>query len=211
MDIIDIIDKDWLILESKNHYELDYIHFMINILKPFIQFKKSNEESHINILHFNSKSNKFEDINISEFIHFIQIVFPKLIKKKIKCIKNSLLLSNYEKDAFKIFINIGSIDFKKLYIDNNDHNSLLKNDNLNIDYNKYLDLDTNDINKLKLYYGINCKGYEYPIEKGSEIIKYENDLNEKLAYFEHLLIFNYIKHKKIKYVLRFIKNLHYVI
>ena len=74
----DIDDKPQTFIDMKNHYEIEYLHFMINILEPFIEFKsgQSNDVTIIlpklfKLLFIVLFFNILEAILIIEFLTFI--------------------------------------------------------------------------------------------------------------------------------------------
>ena len=75
----DIDDKPQTFIDMKNHYEIEYLHFMINILEPFIEFK-SGQSNDVTIIFKGKEASENKVINTKQFIHFIQITFPNFIK-----------------------------------------------------------------------------------------------------------------------------------
>ena len=191
------------------HYELDYINFMIEVLKPFIEFQRSNilEGTPIRIcLKRSGKMN--EVIDIKKFIHFIQKTFPEIIKKEINIINSEIYSINCERDAFKALISMSIEDYKQEYINNH---KIQKDPN--VDYQKFIDMDWNEMDKMREFYGFTNK---YNVNctmdlQNTEYYKKRKYLNNKSTYFSQLFKFNFINHGLIEDVLKFINNLEYVI
>ena len=199
------------ILSNKDYYELEYINFMIEVLKPFIEFQRVSSRgcsvgSVDQIRIYFKKSG--EMIDKKQFIHFIQITFPEKIKEEINNVEYSISrknLYNAEKKIFKAFLEMDRNDFKNEYVLQSD-----KNDSTIA--TKFLNSNYVEIDKYRTYYGIPIPNNDHvegcsTLPEAEKIINFKNEL----TYFNKLLTFNFHKHKQIEDVLKFINSLDYVI
>ena len=99
-------------------YEIQYVQFMIKLLEPSIDFKVVNtDESIINLAGepslkkglkmFVKKEHDVliqESIDKNQFIQFIQVEFPKLVKKKQTIINDEIQWEIEEKEKFQTHI-----------------------------------------------------------------------------------------------------------
>ena len=201
-------------LSNKDYYELEYIYFMIEVLKPFIEFKRVSSrgcsvrsgQGTDQIRIYLKRSS--EMIDKKQFIHFIQITFPEKIKEEINNVEYSISrknLYNAEKKIFKAFLEMDRNDFKNEYVLQSD-----KNDSTIA--TKFLNSNYVEIDKYRTYYGIGIPTNDQ-VEGCSALPQAEkkSTLKNKLTYFNKLLTFNFHKHKQIEDVLKFINSLDYVI
>tara|TARA_Y100000817_G_scaffold219816_1_gene173345 strand:+ start:3308 stop:3940 length:633 start_codon:yes stop_codon:yes gene_type:complete len=201
-------------LSNKDYYELEYIYFMIEVLKPFIEFKRVSSrgcsvrsgQGTDQIRIYLKRSS--EMIDKKQFIHFIQITFPEKIKEEINNVEYSISrknLYNAEKKIFKAFLEMDRNDFKNEYVLQSD-----KNDSTIA--TKFLNSNYVEIDKYRTYYGIPIPNNDHvegcsALPEAEKIINFKNEL----TYFNKLLTFNFHKHKQIEDVLKFINSLDYVI
>ena len=201
-------------LSNKDYYELEYIYFMIEVLKPFIEFKRVSSrgcsvrpgQGTDQIRIYLKRSS--EMIDKKQFIHFIQITFPEKIKEEINNVEYSISrknLYNAEKKIFKAFLEMDRNDFKNEYVLQSD-----KNDSTIA--TKFLNSNYVEIDKYRTYYGIPIPNNDHvegcsTLPEAEKIINFKNEL----TYFNKLLTFNFHKHKQIEDVLKFINSLDYVI
>lgn len=202
-------ESNYTYIDMKNHYEIEYINFFINVLEPFIRFKKnhsvSSNESYITIIYKDkTKENSEEDnsdegivekeINIKEFIFFLQISFPKYLNNEVNQINKLLNKESLDKKIFEKFLKLGLDDFKEFY--NKEENKEEKNGM----YESIIKMNKEDIDKMTKFYR-DEKGYK-------EITKI---MTSKLNYLKRLLDFNREKHSKIEDILNLVKNIEYLI
>ena len=201
-------------LSNKDYYELEYIYFMIEVLKPFIEFKRVSSrgcsvrsgQGTDQIRIYLKRSS--EMIDKKQFIHFIQITFPEKIKEEINNVeysKSRIKLYNAEKRIFKAFLEMDRNNFKNEYVLQSD-----KNDSTIA--TKFLNSNYVEIDKYRTYYGIPIPNNDHvegcsALPEAEKIINFKNEL----TYFNKLLTFNFHKHKQIEDVLKFINSLDYVI
>ena len=201
-------------LSNKDYYELEYIYFMIEVLKPFIEFKRVSSrgcsvrsgQGTDQIRIYLKRSS--EMIDKKQVIHFIQITFPEKIKEEINNVeysKSRIKLYNAEKRIFKAFLEMDLNNFKNEYVLQSD-----KNDSTIA--TKFLNSNYVEIDKYRTYYGIGIPTNDQ-VEGCSALPQAEkkSTLKNKLTYFNKLLTFNLHKHKQIDDVLKFINSLDYVI
>ena len=181
----------------KNHYELEYIHFMVNILEPFIYFKKNEGESDGGIIiMYKGKFEKDEkkvsekEINIKQFIHFIQITFPIFIKEEIDILKEEIDEGKKQQDTFNIYNQLGMDGFKDRYKGKEDDKY----------YKKIIDSNEEELNNIKSFYQ-DVNGYS----------RLSKAMASKSSYLERLLNFNKLKHSKIEDVINLFMNIEYII
>jgi hypothetical protein len=79
-------------------YELQYVQLMVNILNPYIKFKKVEQKMEIYL----KKDRSLHTINKKQFIYFIQFDLPRII-----CMRSKPLYEEKieEKRKHKAFIN----------------------------------------------------------------------------------------------------------
>ena len=191
----DIDDKPQTFIDMKNHYEIEYLHFMINILEPFIEFK-SGQSNDVTIIFKGKEASENKVINTKQFIHFIQITFPNFIKDEIINLKEQISIEHKGKDTFERFIKLGLDEFKEEYTKNN-NNKEEEEDGI---YNTIINMKDEEIEKRKKFYS-----------DPNEYSKLDNIFNSKLTYLDRLLNFNKEKHSKVEGVLTFIKNIKYIL
>ena len=204
-------------LSNKDYYELEYINFMIEVLKPFIEFQRvssrgcsvgSGQGTDKIRIYLKRSGVINEMIDRKQFIHFIQITFPEKIKEEINNVeysKSRIKLYNAEKRIFKAFLEMDLNNFKNEYVLQSD-----KNDSTIA--TKFLNSNYVEIDKYRTYYGIGIPTNDQ-VEGCSALPQAEkkSTLKNKLTYFNKLLTFNLHKHKQIEDVLKFINSLDYVI
>ena len=199
-------------LSNKDYYELEYINFMIEVLKPFIEFKRVSSRScsvrsgqGTDQIRIYLKISG-ENIDKKQFIHFIQITFPEKIKEEINNIEYFISrknLYNAEKKIFKAFLEMDRNDFKNEYVLQSD-----KNDSTIA--TKFLNSNYVEIDKYRTYYEIPIPNNDH-VEGCSDLAEKIINFKNEITYFNKLLIFNLHKHKQIDDVLKFINSLDYVI
>ena len=112
METIDLYQFGFDYRTNDFSYEIQYVQFMIKLLEPSIDFKVVNtDESIINLAGepslkkglkmFVKKANGIQElIDKNQFIQFIQIEFPKLVKKKQTIINDEIKWEIDEKEKF---------------------------------------------------------------------------------------------------------------
>ena len=188
----------------KQHYEIDYINFMIQVLKPFIIFTPG-PEGNVSIYRPVKRRGvaRRNVCTVKEYVYFIQKEFPEMIKGEMEVIKSDIRKMNCEKDAFFSFLRLGEKSFITEYL----NNDKMEKD-LNVDYNKIIEMKWDEIEELREYYGI--KDDKLNTENNSDYLKEGETLKNKLNYFDQLLYFNFTKHCTIDSILKFLKNLEYI-
>ena len=95
-------------------FEIQYVQFMVELLKPYVEFEQFNTtESTVNLAGesvlkkglkmFLKKENGIqESIDANQFIQFIQGDFPYIIQEKINMYKGELDKEEKEKKNFEI-------------------------------------------------------------------------------------------------------------
>ena len=105
-------------------YELQSIQLMIEILKPYILFKKPDKGEKVEIYQFMNDKKEQKQLTIKEYIHFIQIKYPKIIsdeietileRNRVETIKKELFDSRRRNGEFKLPLFIGTSDDKGIY------------------------------------------------------------------------------------------------
>ena len=95
-------------------FEIQYVQFMVKLLKPYVEFEQFNTtESTVNLAGesvlkkglkiFLKKENGIqESIDANQFIQFIQVDFPYIIREKVNMYKGELDKEEKEKKNFEI-------------------------------------------------------------------------------------------------------------
>ena len=172
-------------------YELQSMQLMIDILQPYITFKK--EEGKDTQIYIVTENKDEKHITMKEYIHFTQMIFPKIIQEEIddlsdqnqkETIKKEIFNSRRSNGVFRLPLFLGTGDDIKYGLYTHEFNQM----------------SVEELTKLKEYYkgGINSL-YN---EKMKEI-------DEKSVYLENVRILNRRMNGKIQDVVQFIRNLEY--
>ena len=93
-------------------FEIQYVQFMVELLKPYVEFRHFNTTENIvdivgasvpkkELKMFLKKENGIQElINVTQFIHFIQIEFPKIIDEKSNIYHRKMHDEKIKKDDF---------------------------------------------------------------------------------------------------------------
>jgi len=172
-------------------YELQSIQLMIEILKQYILFEKQDKEGIVHIYQIMNDKKAKEPLTIKEYIHFIQIKFPKIISEEIETIlelnrvetiKKELFDSRRKNGDFKLPLFIGTSDDKGIY------------EFFIEDFNQK---DNEALSEIRKYY----KGDQYKENKDLRDEKYSN--------LKELQDFIRLKNGAIRDVIQFLENLNY--
>ena len=186
-------DAGQMFIDMKDHYEIEYINFIINILEPFIDFKFNKGDDVIKIFYKDSKlPGGKKEISVKEFIHFIQISFPRFIKEEANDLRKVINKEHQDKDTFERFLKLGIDEFKDSYV-----KQKKEKDDM---YDTVINMNTDEIEKRKTFYN-DDKGY-------NELSKV---MRSKLTYLDRLLHFNKEKHSKIDDILKLVENIKYLL
>ena len=172
-------------------YEIQSMQLMIDILQPYMTFKK--EEGKDTQIYMVSEEKDEKPITMKEYIHFIQIIFPKMIQGEIDSLYDQKQKDTIMKEIFESRRSNGEFRLP-LFLGTGD----------DIKYGLYThefnQMSVEELTKLKEYYkgGINSL-YN---EKMKEI-------DEKSVYLENVRILNRRMNGKIQDVVQFIRNLEY--
>ena len=172
-------------------YELQSMQLMIDILQPYITFKK--EEGKDTQIYIVTENKDEKHITMKEYIHFTQMIFPKIIQEEIddlsdqnqkETIKKEIFNSRRSNGVFRLPLFLGTGDDIKYGLYTHEFNQM----------------SVEELTKLKEYYkgGINSL-YN---EKMKEI-------DEKSVYLENVRIQNRKMNGSIQDVIQFIRNLEY--
>ena len=170
-------------------YELQSIQLMIDILKPYILFKKSSEEDIQIYQMIEGKENK--KLTVNEYIRYIQIIFPNIIhgeietlheRNRIETVKKEVIDSRRSNGEFKLPLFLGTTNDKSLY---------------EFFIDEFNQMDNNGLLELKKYY------------KGPDYNENKRLINEKYIYYEKISKFNRSKNGTIRDVIQFLDNLKY--
>ena len=171
-------------------YELQSMQLMIEILKPYILFKKSIQEKDIQIYQIVEDKEEHKLLTMEEYIHFIQIIFPNIIHGEIEELLERNRIETVRKEVFDSRRRNGGFKLP-LFLEECDRSL----------YEFYMDefnqKDKEGISELRDYY----TGPQY-----DEITQIRND---KYTYLENIKKFNRKMNGKIQDVIQFISNLKY--
>ena len=195
-------------INMKEHYELEYIHFMINILNPYIDISRikenDNDDGTIKMMMRRSETDKVELTN-AHFVHFLQVSFPKIINDESSTIKSEMDTKHLEHDIFECYLRMDLDDFKKTY-EKNDSDSF---------YLKLINMNEEELTKMKKYYGLDSSKSKSEDSKSTVgDVDYNKELEElgrRLTYLERLSDFNKKKHSTISNILELVDNFKYII
>ena len=172
-------------------YELQSIQLMIEILEPYILFKKPDKGEKIEIYQFMNDKKEQKQLTIKEYIHFIQIKYPKIIsdeietlleRNRVETIKKELFDSRRRNGEFKLPLFIGTSDDKGIY---------------EFFIEEFNQKDNQGLSEIKEYY----TGDQY---------KENKDLrDENISYLKELQDFTRLKNGAIQDVIQFLENLNY--
>ena len=80
-------------------YEIQSMQLMIDILQPYMTFKK--EEGKDTQIYMVSEEKDEKPITMKEYIHFIQIIFPKMIQGEIDSLYDQKQKDTIMKEIFE--------------------------------------------------------------------------------------------------------------
>ena len=172
-------------------YELQSMQLMINILQPYITFKK--EEGKDTQIYQITEDKDEKHITMKEYIHFIQMIFPKIIQEEIdplfdqnktETIKKEIFNSRRSNGVFRLPLFLGTGDDSAYGLYTHEFNQM----------------SVEELTKFKEYYkgGINSLY--------NEKLKL---INEQSIYLENVQKFNRKVNGTIQGVIQFIRNLEY--
>jgi len=174
------------------NYELQSMQLMIDILQPYITFK--NEEGKGIQIYIVTDNKDEKHITMKEYIHFIQIIFPKMIQKDIDSLYEQKQKDTIMKEIFESRRSNGEFRLP-LFLGTTD-------DSIYEHYIKeFNQMDVEELNEFKNAYkkGILDSPYN---EKMKEI-------DEKSVYLEDVRILNRKMNGTIQNVIQFTGNLEY--
>ena len=187
MDVINLEDYDL-------SYEIQYIAFMITVLKPYITFNFENDDDELKVLKIYAKTpvvgEEEEELTEMEYIHFIQHTFPDIINNEIKITEERWI----EKDIQKKIFNDNYLDGFSREIDYRGKDK--------VHFDIFKKMDPQKIKEQIPYY-VNSVGTMSTIH---DILM---GLSEKITYLEKLCNINKEKNGSIKDVIQFLENLKY--
>ena len=172
-------------------YELQSIQLMIEILEPYILFKKQDNGEKVEIYQFMNDKKEQKHLTIKEYIHFIQIKFPKIIsneietileRNRIETIKKELFDSRRSNGDFKLPLFIGTSDDKGIY---------------EFFIDEFNQKDNNALSELREYY------------KGDQYKENKDLIDEKYNYLKEIQDFFRLKNGTIRDIIQFLENLIY--
>ena len=175
------------------NYELQSMKLMIDILQPYITFKK--EEGRGIQIYIVTDNKDEKPITMKEYIHFIQTIFPKMIQKDIDSLYDQKQKDTIMKEIFESRRSNGEFRLP-LFLGTTDASI----------YEHYIkefnQMDVEELNEFKNAYkkkGILDSPYN---EKMKEI-------DEKSVYLEEVGVLNRKMNGTIQNVIQFIRNLEY--
>ena len=174
-------------------YDLQLIKLMIEILKPYILFKKPSDifqEKDIQIYQIIEGKKEGKILTIKEYIHFIQIKFPNIIQEEIETILQHNKIESVKKEIFESRISNG--EFKlPLFLETIDKNLY------EFFIEEFNQKSQEELSALKEYY----RGLNY---------KENRELrDDKHNYFQKIQELNRMVNGKVQSVIQFIDNLKY--
>lgn len=172
-------------------YELQSMQLMIDILQPYITFKKEGNGIQIYIVTDNKDE---KPITMKEYIHFIQIIFPKMIQRDIDSLYDQKQKDTIMKEIFESRRSNGEFRLP-LFLGTTD-------DSVYEHYIKeFNQMDVEELNEFKTAYK---KG---PLD--SPYNEKMKEIDEKSIYLEKVKVLNHKMNGKIQDVVQFIHNLEY--
>ena len=186
MDVINLEDYDL-------SYEIQYIAFMITILKSYITFNFENDNYGLKVLkiYINNQDPPLEEeLTETKYIHFIQHTFPDIINNEIKITEERWI----EKDIQKKIFNDNYLDGFSREIDYRGKDR--------VHFDIFKKMDPQKIKEQIPYY-VNSVGTKSTLH---DIL---TGLSEKITYLEELRNINKEKNGSIKDVIQFLENLKY--
>tara|TARA_B100000745_G_C20051774_1_gene358691 strand:- start:95 stop:763 length:669 start_codon:yes stop_codon:yes gene_type:complete len=200
-------------------YEIQYIQFMIELLEPYIEFNVVNtNETTTNLSGeptlrkglkiFVKKDHGIqESIDENQFIQFIQVEFPKVVKGKQQMFKEEMSKENQEKVEFeknaKHTDRMGRNNFVTTYTcpQNMDQSEYDEK------YNYYVDTVDSSGNSYKPTMLLNEP--TYTLTRFALKMKHKKD---KINTLENILKINRIKHSTVRGVIHFLNIVkdHYI-
>tara|TARA_B100000579_G_scaffold112214_1_gene89754 strand:+ start:2470 stop:3027 length:558 start_codon:yes stop_codon:yes gene_type:complete len=173
-------------------YELQSMQLMINILQPYITFKK--EEGNDIQIHIVTEDKVEKPITMKEYIHFIQIIFPKMIQGDIDSLYDQKQKDTIMKEIFESRRSNGEFRLP-LFLGTTDDSV----------YERYIQefnqMGVEELEEFKKAYKKGLLDSPYN-EKMKEI-------DEKSVYLENVRILNRRMNGTIQDVIQFIRNLEY--
>ena len=173
-------------------YEIQSMQLMIDILQPYITFKK--EEGNDIQIHIVTEEKDEKQITMKEYIHFIQIIFPKMIQKDIDSLYEQKQKDTIMKEIFESRRSNGEFRLP-LFLGTTEDGV----------YERYIQefnqMGVEELTEFKNAYKKGLLDSPYN-EKMKEI-------DEKSVYLENVRILNRRMNGKIQDVVQFIRNLEY--
>tara|TARA_B100000686_G_C16722579_1_gene935842 strand:+ start:290 stop:853 length:564 start_codon:yes stop_codon:yes gene_type:complete len=175
-------------------YELQSMQLMIDILQPHIFFKKPTEDiANMEIQIYKMVDGTIDNsLTIKEYIHFIQIIFPKMIQKEINSLYDQKRKETIKKEIFDSRRSNGQFRLP-LFLETGDNNVY---EAYTQDFNK---MNVEELTKMEEYYKDGKKLYHGDMKL----------IDEQSTYLENIRDFNRKMNGTIQDVIQFIRNLEY--